>query len=183
MEVTLWVLVCVVVADFATGFFHWFEDTWVTPKTPLIGKSIGEPNVEHHRQPNLMGMMGTWITRNLISVILCLVAVFIFWLCNILCWQLVLVAMLASLGNEVHQWNHMAKPKNAVTAFLQDSAIIQTRQQHALHHKKPYDRYYCTLTNFTNAVLERIRFWRGLEKLCVAVGFKMKRLSQEREGY
>ena len=184
MYITLNVVLCFVIADFLTGFFHWFEDTWITPNTPLIGKAIGVHNIEHHRNPSLMGRMGTWITRNTASVILAIIALLIFWIFGIFTWQLVLVAAFASLGNEVHEWNHRTKPKNWLVSFIQDAGLVQTRHQHAIHHKKPYDKYYCVLGNFANAVLERINFWRISEWFCMTIlRMKMKRLSPERDGY
>lgn len=184
MFTILWVVICIIIADFFTGFFHWFEDTWLTPNTPFLGKLIGVPNVEHHQNPGLMGRMGTWITRNIASVVLALIGLAVSWVFGFFCWQIVLVAALAALGNEVHEWNHRTKPKNWLVAFIQDAGLVQTKHQHALHHKKPYDRYYCVLTNFTNAVLERIHFWRGAEWFCMTVlRMKMKRMSPERDGY
>jgi ubiquitin-conjugating enzyme E2 variant len=179
-----WIFACILIADFITGFFHWFEDTWITLETPLLGKVIGVPNVEHHQNPGLLAKMGTFISRNTVPVILVLIGLGISWLLGFFCWQVALVGVLAALGNEVHEWNHSVKPKNWLVAFIQDSGLVQTKQQHALHHKRPYDRYYCTLTNFTNAVMERIYFWRGLEWFCMKVfRMKMKRLSPERNGY
>lgn len=183
MSITLTVILCFIAADFFTGFFHWFEDTWITPKTPLIGKSIGAPNVEHHQNPGLMGRMGTWITRNVAPVILAVIVLSLFWMFGVFNWQLLLVAAFGACGNEVHAWNHRTKNNKFIT-FVQDTGLVQSRQQHAIHHKKPYDKYYCTLSNFTNAVLERINFWRGLEWFCMTVlRMKMKRLSPERDGY
>lgn len=184
MSTICWIFVCIIIADFATGFFHWFEDTWVTPSTPLIGKSIGVPNVEHHRNPGLLAKMGTVISRNTVPVTIALIGLGVFWLFGLYCWQIVLILCLSALGNEVHEWNHSMKPKNWLVSFICDAGLVQTKHQHMLHHKKPYNKYYCTLTNFTNAVLERISFWRGLEWFCVTVlQMKMKRLSPERDGY
>jgi ubiquitin-conjugating enzyme E2 variant len=184
MSIALTIIVCYIVADFLTGFFHWFEDTWVTPETPIIGESVGFHNVEHHRDPTLMGKMGTWITRNLISVILAVIVLVIFWVFGCFNWQIFLIAFFAAWGNEVHEWNHRVKPKNQFVAFMQDAGLVQSKKQHLQHHKKPYDRYYCVLGNFTNAVLERINFWRNLELVCVKLlRMKIKRLSVERNGY
>jgi ubiquitin-conjugating enzyme E2 variant len=184
MSIALTVMICWIIADFLTGIFHWAEDTWVTPKTRLIGGVIGVHNVEHHRNPGLMARMGTWITRNVASVVIAVSALLIFWIFGIFDWRIVLVASFAALGNEVHEWNHRVKPKNAFVAFIQDSGLVQSKQQHAIHHKRPHDKYYCVLGNLTNAVLERVNFWRKLEWFCMTVlRMKMKRLSPERDGH
>jgi ubiquitin-conjugating enzyme E2 variant len=174
----------VLIADFITGLVHWFEDTFITPETPVLGKAVGIPNVEHHREPHLMATKGNFYTRNrlpmLMAVIVCSVAL----LFHVLSWQLVLIVVLAGLGNEVHEWNHRPRPKNRVAAFLQDSGLVQSRRQHGLHHKAPYNQYYCTLTNFTNAVLERIHFWRGMEWCFVNIlHLEIQRQSAARQGY
>jgi len=179
-----WIVACVLIADFITGFMHWFEDAFITPKTPILGGLVGVPNVEHHRQPGLMAGRYGFLKRNRVPFGMALIVITISLLLGVLAWQVVLVCALAALGNEVHEWNHMPKPKNALVAFIMDTGLVQTRRQHALHHKAPYDRYYCTLTNFTNAVLERINFWRALEWIFVNIlQFRLQRLSPAREGF
>lgn len=178
------IILCIVIADFLTGLFHWVEDTYGTPSwiSPL-DTQIVLPNIEHHRNPSAIGAMSNFVSRNYVSIIIFLIifaasyylgAGFYFFL----------TGLLASLGNEVHTWNHRKALDNPpVVRFIQDTGLVQTRQQHNLHHKPPYDKYYCTLTNFTNAVLELLNFWRILEFLLDKVGIKVKRGSVERGGF
>jgi len=49
--------------------------------------------------------------------------------------------------------------------LLKDLGLIQAHRQHSMHHKPPHMGYYCVLTSQVNAVLERVSFWRGLEKV------------------
>lgn len=178
------ILFCIIIADFLTGLFHWVEDTYGVPSWgPFLNKQVVLPNIEHHRNPSAIGRMSSFVSRNYVSLTLFLVAFFVasyfgagpyFFL----------TGLLASLGNEVHTWNHRKALDNPmIVRFIQDTGLVQTRQQHNLHHKPPYSSYYCTLTNFTNAVLERVRFWRGLEFLLDKIGIKVKRGSSERDGY
>jgi len=156
--------VCLWCADFLTGFFHWLEDTYCLEHYPLIGQFICEPNIEHHVDPQLMVRTGTFISRNLLqwSMGAC-----IFGLLAIFGWANVytfVTLLLTSFGNEVHRWNHMHKTRRFVT-FMKDLGIIQAHRQHSMHHKPPHIGYYCVLTSQVNAVLDRISFWRHLEKL------------------
>lgn len=178
------VLVCVLVADFITGLAHWLEDTYAVPTwPPPLDTAIAIPNIEHHRTP---GITHGFFSRNwpAFSIgAIAIIPVMAVW--GMEAWPFMLTATLAAMGNEIHTWNHRTPDENnALIRFLQDTGIVQTRHQHGLHHRKPYDRYYCTLTNFTNAVLERIGFWRSLEWMLWNVArIPVKRGSPERDGF
>lgn len=176
-----WQLVaCLLVADLLTGFAHWFEDTYGLPSWPIIGKLVIEPNIEHHRNPTFMVTMGSLVDRNLQSLIAAAAVIGGCWLAGWLPWQLCAVAVFASLGNEVHAWAHGGG--NAATRMLQEMAIVTTPQHHKRHHRPPYDRAFCVLTNVVNPVADRLRLWRGLEWCGSIVGVHPKRMSAER-GY
>lgn len=178
------VFLCIIVADFLTGFIHWWEDSYGTPDWPWIGREVIEPNILHHEHPNWIGTMSSLIGRNYqtvvpAAIVAALAALWLGWAA----WPVALTLLLASLGNEVHTWNHRHN-NNAAIRFLQDAGLIQSRVQHGKHHKPPYESYYCTLTNFTNAVLEAVNFWRALEWAIAAVtGIKTRRCSAERRGF
>jgi len=107
---------------------------------------------------------GTFISRNLLQWGL---AALIFGLLAICGWANVytgITLLLTSFGNEVHRWNHMHKTGRFAT-FMKDLGLIQAHRQHSMHHKPPHTGYYCVLTSQVNAVLERVSFWRGLEKV------------------
>jgi len=171
--------VCFLIADFITGLGHWVEDTYgvKTWPWPLLD-GVVLPNIEHHKNPTFIGTMSTIVSRNWHVVVPAVVVSLVFLYFGI--WQVAVVLVLASLGNEVHAWNHR-RTNNFAIAFLQDACIIQTPQQHAKHHKKPYDKYYCTLGNITNAVLELVGFWKGLEYLLSKVGIHPKRMTEGRD--
>jgi hypothetical protein len=180
MAAVAWQLVlCLLLADFITGVVHWAEDCYGLPTWPLIGKHVIEPNIDHHRNPGLMGSMGGLFFRNYQSVLLFAVMAAIAWACGVLYWQVIVVGAIASFGNEVHLWSH--RGGNRVVRFLQDACFIQRPEQHARHHKAPYDAYYCTITNVTNAVLERLNFWRFAEAAIGMVGVKPKRMTLARD--
>ncbi len=182
------IFVCIVIADFITGLVHWLEDSYGLPSWPLgIGKHVVEPNIIHHQHPDWMITMSNVVKRNYMTAIPAVTGVSIaFYFFSWSCWPFALIVLLSGfLGNEVHAWNHIPESKiNWFVRFLQDTAILQTRKQHALHHKKPYDKYYCTLTNITNAVLELVYFWRIVEFALLKIfGLKTKRCTEARNGY
>lgn len=172
-------VLCVLVADFITGVVHWWEDCYGLPTWPILGKLVIEPNIDHHRNPGLMGHMTGIVTRNYQSVLLFAAVAIVAHAFGLLCWQLVAVGVVASFGNEVHLWSH--RGGNRFVKFLQDACLIQRPEQHAKHHKAPFDAYYCTLTNLTNAVLERVRFWRLAEAFVALFGVRPNRMSAARD--
>jgi len=156
------VLICLWIADFITGLVHWAEDTYCKDGYPIIGKLICEPNRLHHSDPNLMVRTGTFISRNILQWVLSLVSFVLLYFVDYANIYTFMVLLFASFGNEVHRWNHMSKSGYVIT-FIKEMGLIQAQRQHSLHHRPPYDKYYCVLTSQVNPVLERIKFWRGLE--------------------
>jgi len=177
------VLGCVLVADFLTGVVHWFEDTYGLPSWPLLGKAVIEPNIHHHLQPQDLANSTFWQRNYQALVPLVVVLGLLWWFVGSGAWPIMLTLVLAAVGNEVHVWNHRKPSGNPwFVRFLQASCVIQTPRQHAQHHRAPYDRYFCTLTNLTNEVLELVRFWSGLEWLIWRVsGVRPKRMTVWRE--
>ena len=179
----LQIAICVIAADFITGLVHWWEDAYGKPSWPIIGKHVIEPNLIHHKDPTAM-TRGTFFDRNWQPLTAALIASGVARLVlGYLDWRVTLTFALAGLGNEVHCWQHLPLrqvPKPA--RLLQEIGILQSRVQHAHHHRHPYAKNYCTLTNFTNAVLERVAFWRWLEAAIAGIGITPNRLSAERRG-
>lgn len=176
-------ILCVLIADFITGLVHWFEDTYITPSWPILGKYVGEPNILHHQKPGFIGTMTTLLSRNYQTVVPAIIVIAISTMTFGFWWPLVFTLALASFGNEVHAWNHRKK-NNWIVSLLQDMCIIQTKNQHRIHHIPPYDTAYCTITNLLNPILDRLNFWRILEYIILkTLRVKVKRCSPERSGF
>lgn len=178
-------VLCLLAADFLTGAVHWWEDTYGLPTWPLVGPVVIVPNIDHHREPTRMSSMATLgklIDRNWQATVLAAAVVAVLSLAGWFSWQLLLIAVLASCGNETHRCTHVRC--GPIARFLQEICLIQTPQQHARHHRGQFDRYFCTLGNFVNPVLERIEFWRRAERLIATLtGITPKRCLPEREGF
>ena len=155
--------VTVFAADFVAGFIHWLEDAYVREDTPLIGKYIARPNIVHHHYPRFMTRHNWWQTSfDLVLVSAILVGVASCF--GLLTWEVCLFAILSANANEFHKWEHRTRKENGrLISFLQDIRILQTAKHHARHHTDPKNSHYCTITNFLNPMLDRARFWDGLE--------------------
>lgn len=159
----------VFLAEFIAGVVHWLEDAYIREYTPIVGKLVGIPNVIHHHYPRLIAKHSWWHSS---WDLFLLSAMFVlgFWLCGLMCWQVILLATLTTNANEFHKWEHRTRKENgAIISFLQDIYILQTPKQHARHHTDPKNTDYCTTTNLMNPVLNRIKFWSGLEYLLAKI--------------
>ncbi len=165
----LQVALCALVADFFSGVIHWLEDSYFGPKTPLIGKWVIEPNLLHHRDPRAMVKNSWWVTNN----VLLLIAAGMIGLTlalGVFTWQVGLTVVLLAHGAEFHRWAHRTRTENGrVIVWLQQNGFVQSPAHHAGHHRHDKDRRYCTITDYVNPALDRVRFWRGLEAVIWAL--------------
>ena len=163
----LWlnILAVLLLADFVTGLAQWFEDAYARDEWPLLGPLIARPNIIHHHDPRRILRSSWWSSTWLL---LCMAASFALgaWLLGCLNWQVGFFAVVISQTDVVHKWSHGTRAENGpVISWLQDLRLLQTPQHHAQHHTDPKNSYYCALTNLLNPVLDRSRFWFGLEWL------------------
>lgn len=163
-------------ADFLTGLVHWWEDAYAQPDWPVIGPLVAEPNLLHHRDPRAMTRLPWWKNVD-VPVIAGALALAGLAALHALAWPLVLAIVLAAFTNLVHRWAHQSAAENGrLITWMQDSGLIQSRAQHALHHRWPRKSHYCPLTNALNPVLERFDFWRRLERVILRVtGLRRRR--------
>lgn len=163
-------------ADFLTGLVHWWEDAYAQPDWPVIGPLVAEPNLLHHRDPRAMTRLPWWKNVD-VPVIAGALALAGLAVLHALIWPLVLAIVLAAFTNLVHRWAHQSAAENGrLITWMQDSGLIQSRAQHALHHRWPRKSHYCPLTNALNPVLERFDFWRRLERVILRVtGLRRRR--------
>ena len=168
-----YLIVSLLIADFFTGLIHWAEDTYcIRGLSGLLGSQICEPNLLHHEdQTHFVRGKGFW-SINYVVFIGSIIPFILF-----VYWGLYVLAaanFISAFGNQIHAWAHR-KPRWVTPLLLQEMAILQTPHQHARHHKKPHNKCYCTVTNWLNPPLDRLYFWRGLEKLIYWISFKKVR--------
>lgn len=163
-------------ADFITGLVHWWEDAYAQADWPVIGPLVAEPNLLHHRDPRAMTRLPWW--RNVdVPVIVGALVLGGLTAIHALTWPLTLAILLAAFTNLVHRWAHQSAAENGrLITWMQETGLIQSRAQHALHHRWPRKSHYCPLTNALNPVLEHLDFWRRLERVILRVtGLRRRR--------
>lgn len=159
MYYLIYFISAILVADFLTGLFHWWEDRYGNPDWPILGDIVVKPNIFHHKSPRAF-TAGSYLKRNYTTFIPSFVlAAICYYYQN---YFLALAFVIASQSNEVHCWEHMKT--NWLIRNLQSYKILQDVKTHALHHKRPYDTNYCVMTMLVNPVLNRVSFWYCLER-------------------
>jgi ubiquitin-conjugating enzyme E2 variant len=59
------------------------------------------------------------------------------------------------LTNQIHKWSHTYKPP-ALVIMAQNCGLILSRKNHGVHHRPPFDKYYCITNGWLNPVLAYI---------------------------
>jgi ubiquitin-conjugating enzyme E2 variant len=170
-------------ADFMSGLFHWFADTWGNLDWPVIGKTFIRSFREHHVAPSAMCNHDV-VETNGDSLLTLLIPLFLLCRTDILrnssdgispywfdlasyCFWLTAIQAIA-FTNQFHKWAHTYRPP-AFIAFLQNRGIILSKENHLIHHRPAFDGYYCITTGWLNPILEKINFWKFLEKIVSAM--------------
>jgi len=158
-------------ADFLTGLVHWACDTWGDERSRRPGAGLIRSFRDHHRRPRAMlehdgvevngeaavaavGPFAVLLVGGPAAALLEHPAWYAF------AWSTIGVA---ALSNQIHQWAHMRAPRPFVRR-LQRTGLILSPRRHALHHRAPCDERYCISTGWLNPMLDRIGFWRALER-------------------
>lgn len=159
------VLAAWLAADFVTGVAHWWEDRYGVETWPIVGPLVVRPNIEHHALPTKFLKQGIF-SRNWTaaapSLFLAMVA---WWLGSP--W-LTLVFAFSATANEIHAWSHQrcSRPIRG----LQLLGVLHSQEQHAAHHRRPYDKNYCVMTDWLNPVLTAFGFWLAVESVIAFFG-------------
>jgi hypothetical protein len=161
-------------ADFFSGLVHWLADTWGTLETPVFGSTFIRSFREHHIDPTEMTRHDLIETNGDNA----LITLGILYLCSIKdlyhedgsqnllhyftmsTWTIICFGSL--MTNQIHKWSHTYKPP-ALVIMAQNCGLILSRKNHGVHHRPPFDKYYCITTGWLNPVLAYIDFWRRLE--------------------
>ena len=84
------------------------------------------------------------------------------------------ILFFGSMGNLLHKWNHRKiyeRPK--FIKILQKYKLMQGPTHHSGHHKGDADTAYCVFTPLLNPLLDKMGFWRRVEKVvCLLTGIK-----------
>lgn len=178
--VLLAIPIAVVAGDFISGVVHWFADTYFSEKTPIIGPSLVRPFRLHHVYPRDI------CTHDLVTLVgnVCILAVPLLSLCLAVLWMapdsgwvafkvicVALIAVFTVATNQFHKWAHDEDP-STLARWLQRSRLVLEPTHHQVHHTAPFNMHYCITNGWLNPLLNRIRFFRGLEAALAYCGFK-----------
>ncbi len=170
-----------IAADFISGVVHWFFDTWFAPDTPFIGRAFVRTFREHHGDPTAICRHDFIETNgsNLLgacALVLCglgvepgskLAAFF--------AGALLFTGVFVGVTSQIHKWSH-SENVPSVVSFLQHRGWILSKEAHALHHRAPFSAAYCITSGWLNASLERVGFFRRLERaITVTTGARPRR--------
>jgi len=152
-------------ADFIMGIYHWIKDTYFSPFTPIIGKTLIWGSRLHHIRPRYVIEFNDWDlfwssakwTFIWIGPLLYFTGISIF---------VITLFLLIALNDVIHKYAHMLDNERPLWAtFMQKIYIFQSHDEHHLHHISPHEIHYCPITPYTNKILEKINFWRKMENM------------------
>ena len=170
----------IVAGDFVSGLVHWFADTYFTEDTPIIGRSLVKPFRLHHIYPRDI------CTHNLVEIAgnVCILAVPVLSICLYLLWLLpesgllafkvvciAIVAITTVATNQFHKWAHQEDP-SSFARWLQRTRLVLNPSHHQKHHTAPFNLHYCITNGWMNPLLNRIQFFRRLERFLGVFGMK-----------
>jgi len=71
----------------------------------------------------------------------------------------------AALSQQFHAWAH-GKPSTVPGPVrkLQAAGLLVSAKAHGAHHRAPFEGNYCIVSGAWNGLLDRVGFFRGLEK-------------------
>jgi hypothetical protein len=150
-------------ADFIMGIYHWIKDTYFSPFTPIIGKSLIWGSRLHHIRPRYVIEFTDWelFYSSAKWTLIWMGPLFYFTGINLFMISLFLTI---GLNDVVHKYAHMLDYERPMWAtFLQSIYLFQSHDEHHLHHISPHEINYCPITPFLNIILEKINFWKKAE--------------------
>jgi ubiquitin-conjugating enzyme E2 variant len=166
MRSVLEIVLAVLAVDFVSGLVHWAEDTFGRETTPVLGRWIVAPNVRHHLEPAAFVEQG-WLASSwdlaLAAVVLVALALAGGWLTP----GVFVFALLGANANQLHKWCHAPARAPRSVRLAWRVGLLQGPRHHGLHHRGAMNRAYCVVTPWLNPVLDRIGFWRALERVLV----------------
>ena len=163
-----------VAADFLSGFVHWAGDTWGSDRTPVVGRTLISGFRAHHvdqkgiTRHDIVDTNGNNCLFALLPMLALLVAPLSHPLIVALASFLAFTSLWTMATNQIHKWAHQDSVPRVVS-WLQRAGLILHPEHHTHHHAAPYLVRYCITVGWCNPVLDRIGFFRNLEKLIHAV--------------
>lgn len=158
------------VADLVSGLAHWVGDRFFDETTPLVGQNFIAPFRRHHVAPRemvehgLVELVGNTAILALPPMALAHHSLRPDSLPLLFSGGLLLSSLAGAVcTNLIHRWAHMPRPPGPAR-WLQGRGLILSPERHARHHRRPFDRAYCTTTGWLNAPMDRLGVWKAVER-------------------
>lgn len=158
--------------DFLSAILHWLADRYGNIRSPFFGAQIILPFRAHHLFPKDMTKLPFLVTNGnscfFVSLIFSIFLLFFtpkpesagnFFTTAFVTFSCIFL----SVTNQLHKWAHADQIPKGVR-WLQNRRLILSMQHHALHHRPPYEMYYCVLAGHWDWFLAKIDFYRRAEK-------------------
>lgn len=159
-------------ADFISGLVHWSADTYGHPQMPLFGGFVRTFR-EHHADQLDITRHDFIETNGDVCIFSSPVHFTLLWVIEdpfALCG--VLGLFVGSYTNsQIHKWAHSAAPPSLVR-WCQQTRLMLSPAHHSRHHSGPHLTNYCITTGWMNALLDRLGFFRKLERLLHRLGLE-----------
>lgn len=150
-------------ADFLVGFNHWIKDSYFSPTTPIIGKSMIWSSRLHHIRPR--HILEYSDTELFIESAKWTVP----WIAPLMIYTgpttfMITLLSVISCNDVIHKYAHAQDSERPYLMTLaQNLGIFQSYDEHRIHHTMPHESHYCPITPYINRVLEPLDFWRKME--------------------
>jgi len=143
--------------DFVSGLFHFVEDNYFTPDTPIVGQTIYDNRV-HHEKPRNIVAQSFWETNSFLYTIITPWFVALFYCCGILFTPFAISYIAIGMHtNQIHKYSHMTKSELPKWVFVMQRLFI-FQNSHNSHHQD-HTGNYCIVGNILNPILEWLGFW------------------------
>ncbi len=159
----------VLMADFLSGFVHWFCDTFFEENSTL-GRIWIAPFREHHRNPLALTRHG-FLEKNGNNCLVALGPLVWAWVRG---WPggsggwglwamstLLFLTASVAVTNQIHCWAHTPRVPRPVRC-MQRCYLILSPRLHERHHATG-DAAYCVTFGWLNTILDRARFFKACE--------------------
>lgn len=151
-------------ADLLSGFIHFGLDNYPNSNTPLVGKVADDFQYHHHNPHSVFRrtflenchLTGRFAGPAALAAGLTVGSPF-----------LAAGALAFTAGAYLLQGSHMLAHDTRPTRLnkvLQKLHITQSRKNHNAHHTRPWESNYTIVNGMCNPLLEKVHFWRKLEK-------------------
>lgn len=169
LELILYALFAYITADFVSGLVHFLADNFGNPETPFFGKVFIFAFREHHVDPKAI-TRHSFVETNGANSLVSLPGLIYFYYASApvadftFRFYFIFFYLSIFMTNQIHKWSHEDKVSGFV-AFLQKIHLILPPVHHDIHHRAPYDKYYCITCGWLNPLLNSLHFFQGLKRV------------------